>query len=257
MAIREATARPAPLSQARAAILAVPLRSAAATRQRERDTRWTQVSSNGGSPHFPAGATGSSSTAASPRRCTTVASSTADEQRRRYFFEALLSLTGGSLRGRADPRPGLQRRLLVVAARRGGRRLRARRRRARVLPRAGASSCSRRRGSSAAATASRQATCSSSQLAEQLRRRAVPGPAGPRAPPVRAVRADGPQSARELLVIDTEVSRARASLFELARLYNAADALEGPLVLVPSRQAVFELASALGFRTVALETPHR
>ena len=62
------------------------------------------------------------------------------------------------------------------------------------------------------------------------------------------------RSGAELLVIDTEVSRARASLFELARLYNAADALEGPLVLVPSRQAVCELASELGFRTVALET---
>jgi len=61
------------------------------------------------------------------------------------------------------------------------------------------------------------------------------------------------RSGAELLVIDTEVSRARSSLFELARLYNAADALEGPLVLVPSRQAVTELASEFGFRTVALE----
>ena len=61
------------------------------------------------------------------------------------------------------------------------------------------------------------------------------------------------RSGAELLVIDTEVSRARSSLFELARLYNAADALEGPLVLVPSRQAVAELASELGFHAVALE----
>ena len=35
------------------------------------------------------------------------------------------------------------------------------------------------------------------------------------------------RSGAELLVIDTEVSRARLSLFELARLYNAADATQG------------------------------
>ena len=56
----------------------------------------------------------------------------------------------------------------------------------------------------------------------------------------------------ELLVIDTEVSRARLSVFELARLYNADDAVEYPLVLVPSRSAVLELAAQFGFDALAL-----
>jgi tRNA (mo5U34)-methyltransferase len=58
----------------------------------------------------------------------------------------------------------------------------------------------------------------------------------------------------ELIVIDTEVSRARASIFELARLYGTADVLEGnPQVLIPSRTALAELAGQFGFATVALE----
>jgi SAM-dependent methyltransferase len=56
----------------------------------------------------------------------------------------------------------------------------------------------------------------------------------------------------QLLVIDTEVSRARLSVFELSRLYNTADAVEGPLVLIPSRTAVAELAAQFGFDALAL-----
>ncbi len=56
----------------------------------------------------------------------------------------------------------------------------------------------------------------------------------------------------ELIVIDTEVSRARLSIFELARPYNTSDAVEYPLGLVPSRTAVAELASQFGFDTLAL-----
>lgn len=56
----------------------------------------------------------------------------------------------------------------------------------------------------------------------------------------------------ELIVIDTEVSRARLSIFELARPYNTTDAVEYPLGLVPSRTAVVELASQFGFDTLAL-----
>ena len=55
----------------------------------------------------------------------------------------------------------------------------------------------------------------------------------------------------ELIVIDTEVSRARAPLFELTRLYDSRDA-EHPLVLVPSRAAVGELAAMFDLRSVAL-----
>jgi tRNA (mo5U34)-methyltransferase len=56
----------------------------------------------------------------------------------------------------------------------------------------------------------------------------------------------------ELIVIDTEVSRARLSIFELARPYNTSDAVEYPLGLVPSRAAVVGLASQFGFDTLAL-----
>jgi tRNA (mo5U34)-methyltransferase len=57
----------------------------------------------------------------------------------------------------------------------------------------------------------------------------------------------------ELIVLDTDVSRARSSLFEVSRLYDARDALESPLVLIPSREAVTDLADQFGFQAVALE----
>ncbi len=57
----------------------------------------------------------------------------------------------------------------------------------------------------------------------------------------------------ELLVIDTAISRARSGLFELSRPYATRDMVGPPLVLVPSRSAVVELASEFGFQTVALE----
>jgi tRNA (mo5U34)-methyltransferase len=56
----------------------------------------------------------------------------------------------------------------------------------------------------------------------------------------------------ELVVIDTEVSRARASVLELARLYDARDAIGSPLVLIPSRAAIAQLAEQHGFESVAL-----
>jgi methyltransferase family protein len=56
----------------------------------------------------------------------------------------------------------------------------------------------------------------------------------------------------QLIVIDTEVSRERLSVFELARPYNTSDAVEYPLGLVPSRAAVVELASQFDFDTLAL-----
>lgn len=57
----------------------------------------------------------------------------------------------------------------------------------------------------------------------------------------------------QLIVIDTAVSRARTSVFELSSLYDRRDVLaEHPLVLVPSRDALAELAAQFGFATVAL-----
>jgi tRNA (mo5U34)-methyltransferase len=54
------------------------------------------------------------------------------------------------------------------------------------------------------------------------------------------------------IVIDTEISRARSSLFEVSSLYQTRDVVEHPLVLIPSRQAVVDLAGEFGFSTVPL-----
>jgi tRNA (mo5U34)-methyltransferase len=56
----------------------------------------------------------------------------------------------------------------------------------------------------------------------------------------------------ELIVLDTEISRAGSSLFEVARLYDPQSVVEHELVLVPSREAIFELASEFGFSAVPL-----
>jgi tRNA (mo5U34)-methyltransferase len=56
----------------------------------------------------------------------------------------------------------------------------------------------------------------------------------------------------QLIAIDTEVSRARSSLFEVSKLYDPRDAAGDGLVLVPSRSAVADLASRHGLDTVAL-----
>jgi SAM-dependent methyltransferase len=61
--------------------------------------------------------------------------------------------------------------------------------------------------------------------------------------------------APRLLVIDTEISRSRASIFEVDSLYRRENAVEHETVLIPSRLAVLELAAQFGFEAVAL--PHK
>jgi tRNA (mo5U34)-methyltransferase len=61
--------------------------------------------------------------------------------------------------------------------------------------------------------------------------------------------------APQLLVIDTEISRSRASIFEVDSLYRRENAVEHETVLIPSRLAVLELAAQFGFEAVAL--PHK
>ncbi len=56
----------------------------------------------------------------------------------------------------------------------------------------------------------------------------------------------------ELVVIDTALSRASSSSFEVSKLAQPEDAVNGPLVLVPTRQAVIELAARFGLQTLAL-----
>jgi tRNA (mo5U34)-methyltransferase len=57
----------------------------------------------------------------------------------------------------------------------------------------------------------------------------------------------------EIIVIDTVISRARPSFFEVSSLNNPRDKVDHDFVLLPSRQAVEELASQFGFETVPLE----
>jgi SAM-dependent methyltransferase len=54
------------------------------------------------------------------------------------------------------------------------------------------------------------------------------------------------------IVVDTNVSRSRASLFETTYLYSPSASTGDGLVLLPSRQAVADLAERHGFGTVAL-----
>jgi SAM-dependent methyltransferase len=56
----------------------------------------------------------------------------------------------------------------------------------------------------------------------------------------------------ETIAIDTEVSRARSSLFELSHLYRTRDVSGDGMVLIPSRSAVADLARRHGFQTVTL-----
>src|SRR5438477_6976238 len=56
----------------------------------------------------------------------------------------------------------------------------------------------------------------------------------------------------EMLVSDTSFSRARSSVFEVSSLYDQQAVMEYPLVLIPSRQAVLELADQFGYETAAL-----
>jgi tRNA (mo5U34)-methyltransferase len=60
--------------------------------------------------------------------------------------------------------------------------------------------------------------------------------------------------APQIVVIDTEISRARTSVFEVDSLYRRENAVEHEMVLIPSRMAVLELAAQFGFEAVAL--PH-
>ncbi len=56
----------------------------------------------------------------------------------------------------------------------------------------------------------------------------------------------------ELIVIDTEVSRSRMSVFEVDRLSETERALDERLVLIPSPSAVGELAERFGYDTAML-----
>lgn len=60
------------------------------------------------------------------------------------------------------------------------------------------------------------------------------------------------RSGAELIVIDTGLSCAPGGLFEMARLTEPRNAVDYDMALVPTRQAVIELAGQFGFRAVPL-----
>jgi len=56
----------------------------------------------------------------------------------------------------------------------------------------------------------------------------------------------------EVIVIDTVISTARSSFFEVAKLHEPRNRVDHELVLLPTFQAVAELAAEFGFATVPL-----
>ncbi|HUB35269.1 MAG TPA: class I SAM-dependent methyltransferase [Solirubrobacteraceae bacterium] len=59
-------------------------------------------------------------------------------------------------------------------------------------------------------------------------------------------------TAAELILIDTAISRARASIFEVSHRPNVGERPGGGLVLIPSRDALADIARGYGFRSVPL-----
>ncbi len=55
-----------------------------------------------------------------------------------------------------------------------------------------------------------------------------------------------------VIVIDTDISRARSSVFEVSNLADPHSVVDYEMVLIPSREAVIELAAQFGFSTVPL-----
>lgn len=56
----------------------------------------------------------------------------------------------------------------------------------------------------------------------------------------------------QTVIIDTELSRARSSFFEVSGVQDPSSAVDYPLVLIPTRQAVIELADQFDFEAVPL-----
>jgi tRNA (mo5U34)-methyltransferase len=56
----------------------------------------------------------------------------------------------------------------------------------------------------------------------------------------------------ETILLDTHISRLGSSMFEVSRLSNPRAVVERDMVLIPTRQAVVELAASFGYETVPL-----
>jgi SAM-dependent methyltransferase len=172
------------------------------------------------------------------------------EQRRRYFFDALLRATGGSLRGRRVLDLGCNAGFWSLAALEAGadfvlgvdaRRLHIDQ--AKLVFEA--------KGIERARYRFEQGNVFSHALEERFDVVLCLGLLDHVAKPVElfeVMAAAHPQ----LIVIDTEISRSRMSVFEVDTLYNRENAVEYETVLIPSRLAVGELAAQFGFQATAL-----
>ena len=56
----------------------------------------------------------------------------------------------------------------------------------------------------------------------------------------------------DLIVLDTEISRSKESLFDVTSLYDSDSVVDHELVLIPSRQAIYDLAAEFGMAAVPL-----
>jgi tRNA (mo5U34)-methyltransferase len=60
------------------------------------------------------------------------------------------------------------------------------------------------------------------------------------------------RSGPELIVLDTEISRSKESVFDVASLHDPDSVVDHEMVLIPSRQAIYELAGEFGMAAVPL-----
>ncbi|HEY4824978.1 MAG TPA: DUF1698 domain-containing protein [Solirubrobacteraceae bacterium] len=172
------------------------------------------------------------------------------EQRRRYFFDALLRATGGSLRGRRVLDLGCNAGFWSLAALEAGADF-VLGVDARQLYIDQATLVFEAKGIDPQRYRFAQGNVFSLQLDEHFDVVLCLGLLDHVAKPVElfeVISAVRP----ELIVIDTEISRSRTSVFELDTLYNRENAVEYETVLIPSRLALSELAAQFGFQTTAL-----
>lgn len=172
------------------------------------------------------------------------------EQRRRYFFEALLGLTGGTLGGKRVLDLGCNAGFWALQAVEAGaefvlgidaRELHVEQ--ARLVFEA--------KGIDPARWRFEQGNVFGYELRERFDVVLCLGLLDHVAKPVELfelIAAAEPQ----LVVIDTEISRSRTSVFEVDTLYQRENVVDYETVLIPSRLALVELAAQFGFEAVPL-----
>jgi SAM-dependent methyltransferase len=172
------------------------------------------------------------------------------EQRRRYFFDALLSVTGGSLRGR---------RVLDLGCNAGFWSLHAIKAQADfVLGVDGrqmfidqANLVFETKGIEESRYRFEEGNVFAHDFNERFDVVLCLGLLDQVAKPVEVFELIAQVDA-EIVVIDTGLSPASSSFFEVSRLYDPRNAIEYPMVFLPTRQAVIELAQQFGFNIVPL-----